>query len=71
VYHGLGSGKTCSAIAAAEALFGTRGSKIIVMTPASLRGNFIDEVSFCGFKHFRLQNHWTSLSLTPGSDPEP
>ena len=27
VYHGLGSGKTCSAIAAAEALFGTRGMK--------------------------------------------
>ena len=25
LYHGLGSGKTCSAIAAAEALFGTNG----------------------------------------------
>jgi ribA/ribD-fused uncharacterized protein len=71
VYHGLGSGKTCSAIAAAEALFGTRGLKIIVMTPFSLRDNFIGEISFCGFKHFRLQNHWTSLSLVPGSVPEP
>jgi ribA/ribD-fused uncharacterized protein len=71
VYHGLGSGKTCSAIAAAEALFGTRGLKIIVMTPFSLRDNFISEISFCGFKHFRLQNHWTSLSMTPGSDPDP
>ena len=71
VYHGLGSGKTCSAIAAAEALFGTRGLKVIVMTPFSLRDNFISEISFCGFKHFRLQNHWSSLSLRPGSVPEP
>jgi ribA/ribD-fused uncharacterized protein len=71
VYHGLGSGKTCSAIAAAEALFGNRGSKIIVMTPFSLRDNFISEINFCGFKHFRLQNHWTSMSLKPGSTPEP
>ena len=71
VYHGLGSGKTCSAIAAAEALFGTRGMKVIVMTPYSLRDNFISEINFCGFKHFRLQNHWTSLSLKPGSSPDP
>ena len=71
VYHGLGSGKTCSAIAAAEALFGNRGMKVIVMTPYSLRDNFISEITFCGFKHFRLQNHWTAMSLLPGSIPEP
>ena len=71
VYHGLGSGKTCSAIAGAEALFGTRGLKIVVMTPFSLRDNFISEINFCGFKHFRLQNHWTPLSLKPGSKPDP
>lgn len=70
VYHGLGSGKTCSAIAAAEALFGTHGMKIVVMTPLSLRNNFISEIGFCGFKHFRLQNYWTPLSLKPGSVPE-
>lgn len=71
VYHGLGSGKTCSAIAAAEALFGTHGMKIIIMTPYSLRDNFISEINFCGFKHFRLDNNWTSLSLMPGSTPDP
>ena len=71
VYHGLGSGKTCSAIAAAEAIFGTRGMKIIVMTPSSLRENFIGEITFCGFKHFRLQNHWSPLSLLPGAIPDP
>jgi hypothetical protein len=63
VYHGLGSGKTCSAIAAAEAIYGTSNKKIIVMTPFSLRGNFISEISFCGFRHFNLNNHWVSEPL--------
>ena len=63
VYHGLGSGKTCSAIAAAEALFANGHKRIVVMTPFSLRKNFINEISFCGFQHFRLQNHWIPLDL--------
>ena len=63
VYHGLGSGKTCSAIAAAEALYGVSNKKVIVMTPKSIRGNFINEISFCGFRHFSLQNHWVKLPL--------
>jgi len=63
VYHGLGSGKTCSAIAAAEALYGTSNKKIIVMTPASLRNNFMSEISFCGFRHFSVHNHWVAESL--------
>lgn len=63
VYHGLGSGKTCSSIAAAEALYGTANKKIIVMTPASLKGNFMSEISFCGFRHFNTQNHWISQPL--------
>ena len=64
VYHGLGSGKTCSAIAAAEALFSVSKKKIIVMTPSSLRYNFVREVSFCGFRHFRFNNHWVKLDGT-------
>lgn len=63
VYHGLGSGKTCSAIAAAEALYGTSNKKIIVMTPFSLRSNFMNEVTFCGFRHFNMNNHWVSEPL--------
>ena len=61
VYHGLGSGKTCTAIAASEALFSSANKKIIVMTPFSLRKNFLKEITFCGFRHFRLQNYWISL----------
>jgi hypothetical protein len=67
VYHGLGSGKTCTSIAASEALYSTSNKKIIVMTPFSLRKNFLKEVSKCGFRHFRLQNHWEQLDK---SDPD-
>ncbi len=63
VYHGLGSGKTCSAIAAAEALYGVANRRIIVMTPKSLRGNFIKELTFCGFRHFSTNNHWVRHEL--------
>ena len=63
VYHGLGSGKTCSAIATAEALFSSARKKIVVMTPFSLRKNFLKEITFCGFQHFRLENYWVPLDM--------
>lgn len=63
VYHGLGSGKTCTSIAAAEALYGSHQKKIIVLTPVALKRNFIGELSFCGFKHFKLQNFWVKYRL--------
>lgn len=68
VYHGLGSGKTCSAIAAAEALYGISGKKIIIMTPGSLRPNFQAQISFCGFRHYRYTNNWKFMTLA-ASDP--
>ena len=68
VYHGLGSGKTCTAIAAAEALFATSKKNIIVMSPASLKKNFLREVSKCGFRHFQLKNFWVALP-NPRDDP--
>jgi hypothetical protein len=64
VYHGLGSGKTCTSIAAAEALFGRSNKKIIVMTPGSLRNNFKSELTSCGFRHHSLQNHWVFLPMS-------
>lgn len=69
VYHGLGSGKTCSAIAAAEAIYGISDKKIIVMTPLSLRENFIKEISFCGFKHLSLNNAWLPIALPELTPP--
>lgn len=44
VYHGLGSGKSLSAIAAAEAAKKLYGDNYGVVVPASLRGNFDKEV---------------------------
>ena len=46
LYHGLGSGKTCSSIAVAESLLSNR--KIYVMLPASLESNYRGELRKCG-----------------------
>jgi hypothetical protein len=54
VYHGLGSGKSLSAIAAAEAAKKLHGENYGVVVPASLRGNFQKEIK----------------KFTRGSDPE-
>lgn len=46
VFHGLGSGKTCSAVSAVEALM-TTGRRVFVVLPASLQSNFEREVRKC------------------------
>ena len=70
VYHGLGSGKTCSAILASEALYGQSNKRLIVMTPKSLRANFMNDIIFaCGFRHFSPTNFWTALPLTKEGVP--
>ena len=52
LYHGLGSGKTCTAINISENLKDKRN--IIVMLPASLRSNFIEDgLKFCGDKKYK------------------
>lgn len=65
VYHGLGSGKTCTSIAAAEAIYGQRDKKIIVMTPATLKQNYLSELTKCGFRHQNLDNYWVSFPIKP------
>ena len=42
VFHGMGSGKTCTAIVAAEGLKSEK--KILVLTPESLKTNFFNEI---------------------------
>ena len=42
IYHGLGAGKTCSAIAAAESMKHSRN--VIVLLPASIKSNFKKEL---------------------------
>lgn len=62
LYHGLGSGKTCSSIAIAEGL--STHKKIIVMTPASLQKNYVEEIKKCGNDLYKRNQHWVFHDLS-------
>ena len=66
VYHGLGTGKTCTSIAAAEALHHGGMKTIYIMTPATLSPNYKKELGKCGYFPLNIQNHWAFL---PIADP--
>ena len=60
LYHGLGSGKTCTSIAIAE---GMKDSKrVIILTPASLRANYIEELKKCGDLLYKRNQCWEWVS---------
>ncbi len=61
LYNSLGSGKTASAVAAAEVL--ANNMRVCVMTPASLRGNFIEEIKKYGKHYYSPNQKWTFLPL--------
>ena len=61
LYHGLGSGKTCSSIAIAEGM--KTKNKIMVMTPASLRVNYIEELKKCGDILYKKNQFWEFISI--------
>lgn len=65
LYHGLGSGKTCSSIAVAESLLTTR--KVFVMLPASLESNYRGELRKCGDPIYTYEQHWRQQSLSDES----
>ena len=65
LYHGLGSGKTCSSIAVAESLLSTK--KVFVMLPASLEQNYRGELRKCGDPLYMYDQHWRQQQLTPES----
>ena len=60
LYHGLGSGKTCSSIAIAEGI--KNDKKILVMTPASLRSNYIEELKKCGDYLYKKNQYWEFIN---------
>tara|TARA_B100001059_G_scaffold55010_3_gene49624 strand:- start:8041 stop:11373 length:3333 start_codon:yes stop_codon:yes gene_type:complete len=62
LYHGLGSGKTCSSIAIAEGMKSKK--KVIIMTPASLRMNYIEEIKKCGDDLYRKNQFWEFISIS-------
>jgi hypothetical protein len=61
LYHGLGSGKTCTSIAIAEGM--KSGKKIVLMTPASLKMNFFNELKKCGDVLYKKNQFWEFISL--------
>jgi hypothetical protein len=75
LYHGLGSGKTCSSIAVSESFLTAASSiafaeglmqskKVIVMTPASLRVNYFEELKKCGNPIYKKKQFWEFIPLT-------
>jgi hypothetical protein len=61
LYHGLGSGKTCTSIAIAE---GMKDSKsVIILTPASLRANYVGELKKCGDLLYKKNQFWEWISV--------
>ena len=61
LYHGLGSGKTCTSISIAEGMKSQK--KIFVLTLASLKANFFDQMKVCGDPIYRLDQYWEFISI--------
>jgi hypothetical protein len=61
LFHGLGSGKTCSSIAIAEGL--KTEKQIIIMTPASLQVNYRNDLKKCGDEFYKRNQHWEFISV--------
>ena len=57
LYHGLGSGKTCSSIGIIESMKHYK-DHIFVLTPASLQKNYKTQMKFCGNQLFQENNFW-------------
>ncbi len=63
LFHGLGSGKTCASIGIAEGLKSDK--QVVIMTPAALEVNYVQELKKCGDEIYKYNKHW---ELVPYSD---
>jgi hypothetical protein len=68
LFHGLGSGKTCASIAVAESLMSNK--KVYVLTPASLRENFLKEIRKCGDPIYVEDQHWVEKKANTDEERE-
>ena len=66
LYHGLGSGKTCTSIGIAEGMKSEK--QVILMTPASLKTNFFNELKKCGDALYKKNQYWEFISIE--EDPQ-
>ena len=56
LFIGLGVGKTCAAIAIAEAILTKK--EVIILSKANLENNFRKEIKVCGSDYLKTINHW-------------
>lgn len=69
VYHRIGAGKTCTAVRIAEKW--KKHKRIVVVVPASLKGNFRNELrSLCAENNYLKDHERTQLSKLHPSDKE-
>ena len=61
LYHGLGSGKTCTSIGVIEAMKSTK-PKIYIMTTAALQNNYKSQLKFCGSSLFNEDENWKYIN---------
>jgi ribosomal protein L34 len=69
VYHGLGTGKTCTSILASES-FVSKKKNVIVLLPASLEKNYRKELGKCSRTGSLLRGKWNLLNLSMRDDME-
>ena len=69
LFHGLGSGKTCTSIAIAEGMKSQK--QVHVLTLASLKANFFDQMKVCGDPIYRLDQYWEFISIEGKPDYVP
>ena len=69
LYHGLGAGKTCSSIAIAEGMKNFK--RVLIMTPASLRMNYIEELKKCGDDLYKRGQYWEFINTVIKPDMIP
>lgn len=62
LYHGLGVGKTCASIAAAEGFLGAH-RKVYVLLPASLAKNYQAEILRCSTLSNPTQKRWNLVNI--------
>ena len=68
LYHGLGSGKTCTSIALAEGMKSDK--RVFVLTPASLKMNFFSEMKKCGDPLYKKNQVWEFIEAHTTKNPE-
>ena len=60
LYHGLGSGKTCSSIIIAEGM--KTEKEVMILTPASLKTNYREELKKCGDLLYVKNQFWEFIN---------